>query len=394
MNTTRLSKIAASLILCGALAAAGTLTAADTSDALAARIDINGVTNKIQMTPGTCSKDARVSNAGWYKDDETKNKCVITTNFPAAAEWRKGEFSFRPENTGEVSFEIKGQHIPKQDGTIVEQWFLYDDITIGGADIVDGGFEAAAAAWGFGEGTLLEDAKLAHNLKRCVRAWHNCAVSQKIKVTGSLDVKISFWYKILSDKEMEKANKAAALATEIVQHSWARIDVDGLAGKTPLVPGKVSQGGKIGNASWHKDDETKNKCYLWAEFPASDEWRKIEFSFKPEAEGEVVLSLTGRYIEQKDKSLLEKWFLYDDITVDGAAISEGGFQAVTEQDPKGWSWNHEAKLLVEDQKQAHGGAKCAKAWHNVRISQKLKVKAGGEVKITLWEKAFPSAMAK
>jgi hypothetical protein len=105
----------------------------------------------------------------------------------------------------------------------------------------------------------------------------------------------------------------------------------------------------------------------------ADKWTSWEFTFVADRDGQVTLNLMGRgFISVVTGSLAPVWTYYDDLTCDGASLTNGGFEDL---DPKGWpvGWNHSDSLLVTDAKFAASGQRCAKCWHDGRFTQALTV---------------------
>ena len=74
--------------------------------------------------------------------------------------------------------------------------------------------------------------------------------------------------------------------------------------------------------------------------------------------------------------MTELWVCWDDVTIDGANVVNGGFEALDKKGGmKGWRVNKKNIVTGAD------GKKYVKVWHNARAAQKIKVKKGQKVTI-------------
>ncbi len=165
--------------------------------------------------------------------------------------------------------------------------------------------------------------------------------------------------------------------------SQAVIDINGtregvamepVAGCEPYATGRVKVAGSHLRGS--TDDLT------------SGAWEDLELSFIPSNDGVVSLQVRGRpYASAADNKLLPVWVYFDDVVVQGAELSNGGFE---ERDAKGLptGWRHYTPShspllphLIEGENAARTGQRCVKVWYSGAFSQELRVEKGRQVTV-------------
>jgi hypothetical protein len=136
-------------------------------------------------------KDCEV--AGWDKPAGGR-LTAVTADLPADR-WTPFSFSFVPESDGQVDLMIMGRGLRSPTGAgLVPVWTYTDGVAVEGADLVNGGFEAAGpggapAGWTPTGGSLtISDARVAAEGTRCIKTWHDGRMVQRIKVTGGRPV--------------------------------------------------------------------------------------------------------------------------------------------------------------------------------------------------------------
>lgn len=154
-----------------------------------------------------------------------------------------------------------------------------------------------------------------------------------------------------------------------------RIDVSGVGDKIFLKPGNI-KGGHISNAGWMTGE--KGKQVIVAICPASKEWKNASFSFLPDKDGDVFLSLKGAWNQDKTAT----WTLFDDVKIKGAELQNGSFESGT----IGWRLDGKGQKpsISSDAKE---GFKSLKVAHDFPAVQKIKVKGGITVEISFSFKA-------
>lgn len=175
--------------------------------------------------------------------------------------------------------------------------------------------------------------------------------------------------------------------------SAVRVDVNGLGVKVALKPGKASEGLKIVNASWMKDN---GKYYLMAYtgMNLSKDWTKYSFSFTPDKDGTIKIDFRGAWHKPKgEKKNIAVWVAYDNIIVTGTEAKNCDFEFVNQNNLfDGWEGN--GANMVTGAEDAQSGKNYVISWHNNPVRQSLKVKKGQEVTVTFYAKASEGPLAK
>jgi endoglucanase len=167
---------------------------------------------------------------------------------------------------------------------------------------------------------------------------------------------------------------------------WLKVP-DGVA---PLPHIQVSNG-SAAPASWLKDPAARQRhtdvvfpIHWWT-------WRATTITFTPAHDGPVELVLNGPWAQDKNAGLIRQEILWDDISADGAKVSNGGFEQATDSHPEAWQpqW---APYISPDAWPLAGAAPLtgkglAASWHNRPLAQTLQVKAGQQVRLRVHAKA-------
>ncbi len=157
----------------------------------AARVDVNGMKDGINLAPGQ-AEGGSVGNMGWIKEEEKKTK-TITSNFPASSDWKKAIFSFTPDKDGALWINFIGQWA-KDDAD--RSWILFDGIQAEGAEIKNGNFEDGGKDWSLGGKIKASIVDVAKSGSKSVKVNHDNQAGQNIAVKAGQPVTISFWYKL------------------------------------------------------------------------------------------------------------------------------------------------------------------------------------------------------
>jgi hypothetical protein len=162
-------------------------------------------------------------------------------------------------------------------------------------------------------------------------------------------------------------DKAAVKETVIPASSQtARIDIDGTKDKITLKPVK----GMI-TAAWMKPQNLDNN-YLYSNSKVlnGEVWEDMEVSFIPDKDGVVILSLMGAYYKPKDEKInIPIWVQFDEVTITGAELKNGGFETV-DNNGKVANWSLDGELIKG---KAQTGDNSVKVWTNKRASQNVNV---------------------
>ncbi len=146
----------------------------------------------------------------------------------------------------------------------------------------------------------------------------------------------------------------------------ARLDIaaDDAAGK--LNSGEITSGkGETSRENWLPPERISTSYSV--QFPISHiAWRELGFTFTPEHDGRVTVSLLGPWDAAADGKLIKEEVFWSNFSRDDKSLSFEG-------------WQGDAPV--------NGEPGVARAWHNSRKEIRLEVKAGTPVKITVEARA-------
>ncbi len=121
---------------------------------------------------------------------------------------------------------------------------------------------------------------------------------------------------------------------------------------------------------------------------AGDVWQDAELTFVPAKDGVVSLRIRGRpFASAGDNELLPVWTYFDDVAVEGADLTNGGFEEVgAEGLPEGWKYytpshTQVLPLVIAEEGAARAGQRCVKVWYSGALSYDLRVEAGKQIAV-------------
>jgi hypothetical protein len=166
-----------------------------------ARIDINGITDKIGILIVSIPKGGSGQIATWHKNPED-NKRYATFHMPASkTQWRKMTFSFMPTKSGRVTLSLRGMW-SKIDGIVQRNWVRFDDVSIDCIPLKNGGFEKVSGGkprdWllperdGF-QAVLLQGAGKVHTGRHAIEVAHDQNANQIIEVKADTIITVTAW---------------------------------------------------------------------------------------------------------------------------------------------------------------------------------------------------------
>ena len=166
-----------------------------------AKIMINGAGDGVKLANVSCSEGGSLKNADWFKDaQKDNNEKIIIASFPAGQEWKKGEFTFKPEKDGKVTLQLLAW-ASDDNGKTINGWVLIDDITVVGITLENGNFEEDNSNWRLKvkpdyKSEIVEGA--GHDSNNAVKISNECPAdySKTILVKAGQEIKVSYWYKI------------------------------------------------------------------------------------------------------------------------------------------------------------------------------------------------------
>jgi hypothetical protein len=108
-------------------------------------------------------------------------------------------------------------------------------------------------------------------------------------------------------------------------------------------------------------------------FKMVDDWHEFSYSFTPEADGQVTLSLASNKRDGEDR-----WVEYAGISVEGATLRNGDFKQLSEDGKKLLDWQDKGYILIKD----GDGVNSVKVYHDKRAVQTVTVTAGQTVTVS------------
>ncbi len=154
-------------------------------------LDIDGRAQPVMLTPGRGCAIAQ-----WARPLGSRATCTAST-LPAD-HWVDMLCEFTPQSDGVVLLRLRGNSLTVAGSdTELPVWSYFDDITVDGAELVNGDFETPGAkglpeGWqrGVGIGYWVHDPRLAASGEYCVKVWHKGRFCQPISVVAGRKVTI------------------------------------------------------------------------------------------------------------------------------------------------------------------------------------------------------------
>lgn len=171
------------------------------------RIDVNGVSSKIPLTP-VKSGVLNVGNGASLAED--KDNCLVVTGGKLDGNWTEFEFSFTPEKDGNVLLVLRGPWY-KADGAkeLSKIWIAYDNLTVAGATVINPDFETVNEqglfdGWEGSPANMVKGQGDAKSGQNYIKVWHNQSSTQTITVTKGQTVTVKFSAKEFIDKSTQQ----------------------------------------------------------------------------------------------------------------------------------------------------------------------------------------------
>lgn len=151
-----------------------------------ARMDLTS--SSVQIVAAKQPAGGFAHNPGWAKD---KNKFITSQSKGIKSnDWENFELSFIPAQDGKVTIELAGM-LYKEKGAknLSPIWVCWDDVTVEGAELVNGDFSKVdekgkpVGWWMSGPALYLDNGG-----NKCVKVWHNARCNQSINVTAGQEV--------------------------------------------------------------------------------------------------------------------------------------------------------------------------------------------------------------
>lgn len=171
-------------------------------------------------------------------------------------------------------------------------------------------------------------------------------------------------------KKLLTLTLAAGLAS-LVSAVDFRVDISGQGSKIEL-ENKDAKGLRTTTASWLGENKNQRLLYMG---PVSGQWEEKSFSFTAKKDGTVGICLMGT-VNKEGAPLIA----YDDVKVNGKALTNGSFEQTAEKKIPGWGGWGSAKVMTDG---GADGKNYVLANHVHALNQNIKVKAGETVTVSL-----------
>lgn len=181
---------------------------------------------------------------------------------------------------------------------------------------------------------------------------------------------------------------SAALSAQTLTPGVA-ITLDGVKSKVPLTPNEFKNLTRYQNPPWAKDAEKDCSIVALKSVEMDGDWEAVEFSFTPQADGEIRLILLGKWAKDSaTNQLRDLWVGYDNITITGAALANPDFEDFKD-DGSLVGWINVKGKIVRNSDLAKSGKSFIKVTSGTPVFQSFAVKKGEKVTVKLYAMPFP-----
>jgi len=159
---------------------------------MAARIDLSGISDKIELTP--LESSGGKINFGTWQSPENVNR-YLTAEFKGARKtWTEGKISFTPQKEGRVLLWLLGPYVEGGKTTKGKPFGVrFDNVKINGTLLRNGDFESGENGW-----TIMRKSYLPAKIvtedggNQCVEVWHGDPAITSFLVQKNRLVEITF----------------------------------------------------------------------------------------------------------------------------------------------------------------------------------------------------------
>ena len=167
------------------------------------------------------------------------------------------------------------------------------------------------------------------------------------------------------------------------------LTLDGVKSNVALVPNEFKNLRRYENPPWAKGASKDCTIVALKSVEMDGDWESVEFSFTPQADGEIRLILAGKWVQDPaTKKLRDLWTGYDCITVSGATLINPDFEDF-KKDGSLSGWVNVKGKIVKDSSSAKSGRSFIKVAASAPVFQYFAVKKGQKVTVKLFAMPFP-----
>lgn len=163
-------------------------------------------------------------------------------------------------------------------------------------------------------------------------------------------------------------------------HVRPTIGVNGVKPQTKLTPDETSANMTVENQKWSPEKDRPYIVRATGKEVTGLTWKEYSFSFTPDKDGYVWLSLEGQYPPKEAPKIVFK-VDYDNVVVTGGSIENGDFETLDENG-KAKFWTYAGEVIPQGSAPALLGTHFVTATANNRVGVALKGIAGQKVTVT------------
>ncbi len=120
-------------------------------------------------------------------------------------------------------------------------------------------------------------------------------------------------------------------------------------------------------------------------------WTEIGLGFLPASNGTVTVDILGPWEMSPSGTIYRQEVAWDALTVSGAILTNGSFEALSGDMPVGWSNPWSADVVVTNDPPPVDGSNVVRVWHDRRLRVTLAVAGGQRVEWRAWVRAVVPA---
>lgn len=329
--------------------------------------------------------------------------------------WARYELKLMPKHNGRLEIIL----CSAGDGGVaragVENWSLYDNLSCEGATILNGDFEKRQDQqlpgwdridqWNSEEGsppfpTVINDPRVAQSGSRCVRVrdWRGYRTWLE-NVRKDRPITLTYWARTEAIESYFTVRIGLSSPQNKIKFNTG--NPNALSSSDPKVsPGSAflpvnqwrGEWGPNPVAGSPKWNGKKGAQVFIA--TAEQRWEEKWFSFIPTADGDIELTLHAVRLVNNDRNVfIPRWVDYDDFQVEGAQLSNGDFEQISEQIPADWERvgaDRTSQLLLRNSDLAGSGENFVRLWYQAGLRCKLRnVTARRKVTVRFSARAVP-----
>lgn len=218
-----------------------------------ARLDV--FSGKVELQPASTPEGGECVNAPWIREAGKKSLYLFSQGAELKEEgWRDFQVSFLPKADGEAVLALKGVFNGKD-----PVWVCWDDITVEGAELVNGDFEKTApdgkpAGW-----NLRKEQYLSRDGRKYVTVWFDGPATQTIKVAGNRKVTVKARVKRADSQVVDVLAVAGALRSAGQTGPVRAVTLTGVAQPPPIaasrLPNQLNCDSEIRPLKFRRSDE-------------------------------------------------------------------------------------------------------------------------------------------